>query len=371
MDLHERLKGQSTSTSRVDLHAHIIEVRKKAESEWLKGITKNGIEHSKRLEGYLNRLIPDDFKKRLNAAEIFILLYGICLHDIGYRTKKGDKEVIEGEGHPLRSKNYILQDPDKYLFGPFRLPSMKPEDVSFVAQAVADVCYGHAHEKVCSLKDDIDNDFRDQDLCVDGRINLRRLAALLRAADEADQAYGRLDERGVRKYIKYPETLPGVIRLYWKGDAAVGKAVSEEAQKIKEVLEAVNDCLSDWENFPKIAVVLDPELPPPPPPPTEPIDYKKGIPDHYIQPRCHDEKGDDKGLLDNYVQAWLNDPKRKLLAVLGDYGIGKTSFCYKFAADLAGSQFIPVVIELKRVREKNLPETIQEAIDRRVPQGSE
>jgi hypothetical protein len=207
MTLHERLKGQSTSTSRVNLYAHIIKVREKAESEWLKGITKNGIEHSKRLEGYLNRLIPDYFKKRLNAAEIFILLYSVYLHDIGYRNKNSD---IESEGHPLRSKDYILQNPDEYLFGPFRFPSMKPGDVPFVAQAVADVCYGHAHEKVCSLKDDIENDFRDQDLCVDGRINLRRLAALLRAADEADQAYIRLDERGVRKYIKYPETLPSI-----------------------------------------------------------------------------------------------------------------------------------------------------------------
>jgi formylglycine-generating enzyme required for sulfatase activity/GTPase SAR1 family protein len=87
-------------------------------------------------------------------------------------------------------------------------------------------------------------------------------------------------------------------------------------------------------------------------PPQEPIDYKKFIPEHYIPSRCHDEKGDNKDLLHDYVLEWLNDPKRKLLAVLGDYGIGKTSFCYKFACDMTGSEYVPVVVELKTVMTK-------------------
>jgi hypothetical protein len=40
--------------------------------------------------------------------------------------------------------------------------------------------------------------------------------------------------------------------------------------------------------------------------------------------------------------------------VLGDYGIGKTSFCYKFACDLTESRHVPVVIELKTMREENV-----------------
>ncbi len=105
---------------------------------------KNGIDHSERLEENLNLLIPDEFKKRLKPAKIFILLYAVYLHDIGYRNEKGD---IEANGHPSRSKKYILEDPDKYLFGPFRIQGREIQ----VAKVVADVCYGHAHEKICPL----------------------------------------------------------------------------------------------------------------------------------------------------------------------------------------------------------------------------
>jgi len=85
--------------------------------------------------------------------------------------------------------------------------------------------------------------------------------------------------------------------------------------------------------------------------------------------RCHDEKGENKGLLHDYVLEWLNDPKRKLLAVLGDYGIGKTSFCYKFACDLTESRHVPVVIELKTIHQENVlwEELIKREIRRRSP----
>ena len=117
---------------------------RKEASSWLEGIEKNGVEHSRRLEDYLNRLIPDEFKKKLKPAEVFILLYAVYLHDIGYRNEQGE---IESRDHPLRSKKYILKDPRKYLFDQF--PSMKKEEAPLAAQAVAEVCYGHAHESVC------------------------------------------------------------------------------------------------------------------------------------------------------------------------------------------------------------------------------
>jgi hypothetical protein len=169
-------------------------------------------------------------------------------------------------------------------------------------------------------------------LCRGEGINLRRIAALIRLVDETDQAYIRL--WGLRKHISSVEIGTGVVRWYWTGDTSVGNDLDKQRKTVNKVLDPVNDCLADWDGFKKTTVVLYPEpseeqqpLPTP-----EPIDYKKFIPKHYIPPRCHDEKEKDKGLLHNYVHEWLNNPKRKLLAVLGDYGIGKTSFCYKFAA---------------------------------------
>lgn len=355
MRLDERLKGKRTTDGRINFHEHISRVREEA-SNWLEGIDKNGIEHSKRLEGYLNRLIPDEFKEKLKPAEAFILLYAVYLHDIGYRNEQGR---IESRDHPLRSKKYILKDPGKYLFG--RFPPMNEGEAPLAAQAVADVCHGHAHESVCPLRD-IPNGFGDLCLCND-TLNLRRLAALLRLADEMDQAYIRLGH--LRNCISLPEISPRIVRMHWKGDQGFGEALSDLVQKINETLEPVNDLLSEWD-FPKTTVVLEPSVKKPPPPPKEPIDYKEFIPKHYIPSKCHDEKGKDKGLLHDYVFEWLNNPKRKLLAVLGDYGIGKTSFCYKFACDITGSDYVPVVVELKTVMAEGWREVIQKEVRSRV-----
>ncbi|MDD5450404.1 MAG: SUMF1/EgtB/PvdO family nonheme iron enzyme [Desulfovibrionales bacterium] len=366
MNLHDMLKGKSVADGKIDLHKHISEVKDHA-ARWLEGIPKNAIDHSRRLEDYLNRLIPDEFKKRLKPAEIFILLYAVYLHDIGYRNKDG---TIESRDHPLRSKQYILENPDKYLFD--RFPCMNPGEPPLAAQAVAEVCYGHASESLCRLED-IQYDFGDACLCQEP-INLRRIAALLRLADEMDQAYVRLGPSFFRKHISLVDIGQGIVRWYWQGDEGVGKVLHEQADKINEVLEPVNRWLSEWE-LPKTTVVLDPRVkkPPPPPPPPGPEDYEKFIPKHYIPPRCQDEEGKDKGLLHSYVQDWLNNLGRKVLVVLGDFGIGKTSFCYKFASDLTGSR-APVLIELRTMREKkNLhwQELIKREIDDRRPSSED
>ena len=353
MRLDEILANQKTEDGKIDFHDHISRVREEA-SNWLKDIEKNGVEHSRRLEGYLDRLIPDEFKEKLKPAEVFILLYAVYLHDIGYRNEQGE---IESRDHPLRSKNYILKDPRKYLFDQF--PPMKKGEAPLAAQAVAEVCYGHAHESVCPLRD-VSNNFGDTCLCKDP-LNLRRLAALLRLADEIDQAYIRLGH--LRHCISLPEIKTDIVRLHWKGNQGVGEALSDLVQEINETLESVNDLLSDG-GFPKTTVVLDPLVKKPPHPPQEPID-KEFIPEHYIPSKCHNEKEENKGFLHDYVLEWLNDPKRKLLAVLGDYGIGKTSFCYKFACDMIGSEYVPVVVELKTVMAEGWHEVIQREVKSR------
>jgi formylglycine-generating enzyme required for sulfatase activity/GTPase SAR1 family protein len=373
MRLDEILTGKKTTDGRIDFRDHISRVREEA-SNWLEGIEKNGIDHSKRLEGYLDRLIPDEFKKKLKPAEVFILLYAVYLHDIGYRNEEGK---IESDNHPLRSKDYILRDPKKYLFSPDQFPPMKQGEAPLAAEAVAEVCYGHAHNSVCPLGE-IPNDFGDQHLCSE-ELNLRRLAALLRLADEMDQAYIRLGH--LRDRISLPKIAPGIARMHWRGDRNVGEELEKLVCEINETLEPVNDLLRDWK-FPETTVALKPLLKkppakkrsaPPPPPRPEPEDYKKYVPEYYIQPRCHDAKERNKGLLHEYVCEWLADPKRKLLAILGDYGIGKTSFCYKFASDLTKSQRSPVVIELKTIREENISweNLIKKEIAVRKPPGED
>jgi len=341
MRLDERLANQTTEDGRIDFHDHISSVREEA-SSWLEGNEKNGVEHSRRLENYLDRLIPDEFKEKLKPAEVFILLYAVYLHDIGYRKDDGS---IESKDHPKRSKERILKEPATYLFGNF--PSRGSASPS-AAKAVATVCYGHAPESICPL-DSISDKFTDQYLCSE-TLNLRLLAALLRLADEMDQPYMRLGH--FRKHISLVEIGTDIVRWYWEDlGKDAGADLEKQIQKTKEALRETNNYLYPW-GLPPRTIVLEPSPLDVVSPPKEPIDYKKFIPKHYIPSRCHDEKGDNKGLLHDYVLEWLNDRNRELLAVLGDYGIGKTSFCYKFACDITGSAYVPVVVELKTVMTK-------------------
>ena len=352
MRLDDRLIEEKTTNGRIDFHKHISKVREEA-SSWLEGNDKNGVEHSRRLEDYLNRLIPDEFKKKLKPAEVFILLYAVYLHDIGYRNEHGK---IEPSDHPLRSKKYILKDPRKYLFD--RFPSMKKGESPLAVQAVAEVCYGHAPESICPL-DSIRDKFADQYLCSE-TLNLRLLAALLRLADEMDQPYMRLGH--FRKHISLVEIGTDIVRWYWKDlGKNAGADLEKQVQETKEALRAANNYLYPW-GLPPRTIVLEPYLLDVVSPTQEPIDYKESIPEHYIPSKCHDERGGKKGLLHDYVLEWLNDPKRKLLAVLGDYGIGKTSFCYKFACDMTGSEYVPVVVDLKTVKAEGWREVIQKEV---------
>jgi formylglycine-generating enzyme required for sulfatase activity/GTPase SAR1 family protein len=363
--LHEMLEGAKTSDAKIDFYDHISQVKAKAH-KWLAGIEKNGVDHSKRLEDKLDQLIPDDFKRKLNPAEIFILLYAVYLHDIGYKDKDGR---IDPNGHPLRSKESILENPDEYLFGEFR-PPHRPKIVPYTAKAVAEVCYGHAPENKCPLER-VPYDFDDEYLCKEN-INLLRLTALLRLADEMDQAYIRVDNGGIREHIIAVIIKPGIVRWRWDEiDYRIGEALSREVEKTNDNLEPVNRWLSLW-NFPRTTIVLDPPLKRPRPP-VKPKEYREYVPEHYIEPYCHNEgvkdnKTKDRGFLHDFVHAWLNDndPKRKYLAVLGDYGIGKTSFCYKFASDFIDSQYIPVIVALKTVQIKGWERAIQEEVDSRI-----
>jgi len=351
MRLDERLIEEKTTDGSIDFHEHILRVREEA-SSWLEGNDKNGVEHSKRLEDYLNRLIPDEFKERLEPAEVFILLYAVYLHDIGYRKDDGS---IEPEDHPQRSKEKILKEPATYLFGNFPYRGSEPPSA---VKAVATVCYGHAPESICSL-DNIDDKFPDHYLCSKA-LNLRLLAALLRLADEMDQPYMRLGH--FRKHISLVEIGTDIVRWYWEDlGKNAGADLEKQVQKTKNALGTANNYLYPW-GLPPRTIVLEPSLLDVVSPPQEQIDYKEFIPKHYIPSKCHDEKGADNGFLHDYVLEWLNDPKRKLLAVLGDYGIGKTSFCYKFACDMTGSAYVPVVVELKTVMVEGWREVIQREV---------
>ncbi len=150
-----------------------------AKNNWLRNLGKNDSIHSSNIEGYLDRLVPDEIKLKENIfdkAEIFLLLYAVYLHDIG--------RCEDGDHHEKETYQKIIGTPEKY--------GLKHE---FEAYAVAEICYGHAKESEKPIKS-IRPDYGIAGLS-NKVLNLQFLAALLRLADEVDNVYTRV--QGTKK----------------------------------------------------------------------------------------------------------------------------------------------------------------------------
>ena len=185
--LHRCLEFQEADgiNGKIHLFERFSEIKQMAR-DWLKDLGKNGYEHSERLEEYLDDLTRNMVsKQRLDPAEAFVLLCAVYLHDIGYLLD--GKLVVEG--HPERSRDRILSNPEKYLMGDFPPFDKGP---SRTAEAVALVALGHSKEAFKPLRE-IPHDFADSVLSKK-TLNLRKLTALLRIADETDDPYIRIKD---------------------------------------------------------------------------------------------------------------------------------------------------------------------------------
>ncbi|MBU0703343.1 MAG: SUMF1/EgtB/PvdO family nonheme iron enzyme [Chloroflexi bacterium] len=75
---------------------------------------------------------------------------------------------------------------------------------------------------------------------------------------------------------------------------------------------------------------------------------------YYVDLGCRSGDGSIYKPLDDYADAWLDDPARNHISILGDYGTGKTSFCRQYAAKLGRRWLadpdrarIPILISLR------------------------
>ena len=84
-------------------------------------------------------------------------------------------------------------------------------------------------------------------------------------------------------------------------------------------------------------------------------DYDKSeLAAYYVDLGCRTGDGSEIKPMDGYVDAWLDDPTRNHISILGDYGTGKTSFCQQYAAELGqrwladpDRNHIPILITLR------------------------
>lgn len=203
--------------------------------KWLRDLGKNDFIHSNNIEDNLDRLVPDEIKLNENIfdkAEIFLLLYAVYLHDIG-RSEEGDH-------HEKETYQKIIDSPEKY--------GLKNE---FEAYAVAEICYGHAKESEKPIKS-IRPDYGIAGLS-NKVLNLQFLAALLRLADEVDNAYTRVQgikkqKSSIRNLIRFInfDTTRWIIEIQseptnWKDWTELKKIrnyTQSRLDEIREVLES-------------------------------------------------------------------------------------------------------------------------------------
>ncbi len=253
-ELHEylNLKEAKASNGKIDLYEQITIIKDSAK-DWLSGLNKNGYEHSERLEGYLDLLTKKlRENEKITPDEVFILLCAVYMHDIGYRCDDG---TIKPKGHQKRSQKMILANPSKYHFGDF--PSFNRK-YSRAAEAVGLVCYGHSMDVPL---EEINDDFSDQVFETDS-LNLRKLTALLRMADEADDPYIRSSSSNpsIRDKIPLVKVSEENIIWYWdrvrENDPFVFQRLIEEK---KMVLESSVEYLSGIKAG-RWYMVLDPQV---------------------------------------------------------------------------------------------------------------
>jgi len=253
-ELHEylNLKEAKAFNGKIDLYEQITIIKDSAK-DWLSDLGKNGYEHSERLEGYLDILTKKlRENEKITPDEVFILLCAVYMHDIGYRCDDG---TIKPKGHQKRSQKMILANPSKYHFGDF--PSFDGK-YSRAAEAVGLVCYGHSMDVPL---EEINDDFPDQ-VFETNSLNLRKLTALLRMADEADDPYIRYtpSQPTIRDKIPLVEITEENIIWHWdrvrENDPFVFQRRIEEKQS---VLESSVKYLSGIEAG-RWYMVLDPQV---------------------------------------------------------------------------------------------------------------
>lgn len=161
---------------------------------WLKDLSKNDIEHARNVEVYLGKIVKESGIK-LTPEEIYLLIYAIYTHDVGYR--------IEPANHPQKSFEEIKSNSQSFF--------IQDEDL---ATAIAFVGLTHGIDDLNQIPTEFNIDFLNKTESFD----LRFLGSLLRLADDIDEGYLRVESRinqenNTRNRVYHVEIGPQVIRL--------------------------------------------------------------------------------------------------------------------------------------------------------------
>ena len=219
--------------------------------------TNHDIHHIEHVEEYANRIIPEDIENNLNIDEIFFLLAGIWLHDIGmiflenelseYEDKNLDErksfEKYVRDNHNIRSETYINQNNEKLGLNWHE------------AEIIGKIAKGHRQINLHEVEDD---NYKGSNI----RISL--LSSILRLADECHVDETResvlskigIDKKTIQDYYNSYEKIDyvninhekGTISIICKIDCQfdlkklnkIKSKIQSELDKIKDILKKSN-----------------------------------------------------------------------------------------------------------------------------------
>ncbi|MCL2361949.1 MAG: tetratricopeptide repeat protein [Defluviitaleaceae bacterium] len=188
-----------------DLYSRFNTIVDDGEKSFLRTLGKNDYIHSKSVEKILDKLVPDSVKTNpvfFDSGEIFLLLVAIYLHDIGRSFESSESS------HELESGNEIRKNYTKYNLDEFQ------------GEAIAQICEAHADEDIYSIQS-CNNNYGIGSISASGRaFDLQKLGALLRLADELDNAHPRVagigaQENSIRNRVRdvIPKFEIGIIEI--------------------------------------------------------------------------------------------------------------------------------------------------------------
>lgn len=218
--------------------------------------TNHDVTHLKHVEEYADRIIPNELKSELNINEVFFLLCGIWLHDMGmifkdnelelYNSKQGDERDIFAinirESHNIRSETYINENNEK-----LGLNWHEAEIIGKIAKG---------HRKI-DLHDVVDDDYEGS------TIRISFLSAILRLADECHVDKTResalseigIDKKTIHDFYNSHEKIDYVRFDFDEGDILIScelknrddlNLINKIKSKIQEELDGISDILKGY-----------------------------------------------------------------------------------------------------------------------------
>jgi hypothetical protein len=137
----------------------------------------HGETHCENIESLLYRILPSDIRGKMSECEVFLLLCGVWLHDIGMLSKQPDESADEvRETHHKRSRELIRKE----------LPEIDlTEDERFI---VGEIAFFHRKTEDINFAKEI---FETQNGSIVSKVRVRFLCALVRLADGCEIAHSR------------------------------------------------------------------------------------------------------------------------------------------------------------------------------------